>query len=137
MQKFYMSQYGNKLFGCAALFGLCLVIEGIFDVGYGEYALRGSWERIFGAFTGTAMVVGFGGALVLFHNKKMRPDARFLLELAVLMSFLSLGPLVMMLKFSYFMAAGGALVCGLICCATVIPFGLSLVYLLVKRRKLK
>lgn len=131
----YMNFAGSSVLLAGAVCGLVLVIEGIFDVGHGgSLALSGAWERIFGAFTGIAMILGFGGARLLYDRKNLTGRCRFWLKLAVFAAFMLLGPLVVVMKYSYFMTDWGFWAVVMISLCTLIPFGIALIRMIFEKR---
>ena len=118
---------GRDFFVGAMLGGFVLMVMALGDV-----YLDGP-GRLFGGFFGAAMALGSGGTLLLAYAD-LTEDSRFVWKVIVRIAFLLLGPFAMAMDFSFFLNAG-VWCCAALCCLTIIPFGLSLIWLIWKKRK--
>lgn len=134
-KKLYMKFVGNKVLALGALYGFYLLVCGILGENYGGFEISGIWEQIFSILTGTAVILSFGGTLVVLYYKKLKNSVRYWFRITVRISSMLLGPLITGAKYSYFMENGGVWPCAMLCCITIIPFGISLIVLIVERGK--
>ena len=119
---------GRDLFVTGVLGGLTVMVMAL-----GGISMDGLLERVCGFFFGVALSVGSGGTLALAYAD-LAEDSRFAWKIAVRIAFLPLGPLVMAMNFSFFLNEGVWACLALSCCSTIVPFGLSLIWLILKKR---
>lgn len=134
LRKLYMFLFGEKLFAFGILFGLVLTVSGITGCKLSLFELSGCWERVFGTLIGFTLILGFGGSLVICRSTKLNGQVRFRLRLTVRIDSMLVGPLIVCLNCHDLVKSGGVWLCILLCCATVIPFGVSLAVLIFEKR---
>lgn len=134
LRKLYMFLFGEKLFAFGILFGLVLTVSGITGYKLSLFELSDCWERVFGTLIGFALILGFGGSLVICRSKKLNDQVRYRLRLTVRIDSMLVGPLIACLNSHDLVKSGGIWLCILLYCATVIPFGVSLAVLIFEKR---
>ena len=134
LKKLYIFLFGEKLFVFGVLFGLVLTVSGITGYKLSLFELSGCWERVFGTLIGFALILGFGGSLIVCRGKKLNGQSRYRLRVTVRISAMLVGPLIACLNCHDLVKSGGIWLCILLCCATAIPFGVSLAVLIFEKR---
>ena len=134
LKKLYMFLFGEELFAFGTLFGFVLTVSGITGCKLSLFELSGCWERVFGTLIGFALILGFGGSLIVCRSKKLNSRSRYRLSITVRISSMPVGPLIACMNYHDLVKSGDIWLCIVLCCATVVPFGVSLAVLIFEKR---
>lgn len=119
---------GNRLFTGLVLSGAVLMVLAL-----GGVYFEGLRERLGGFFTGAGMAAGGAGTLALAYGQ-WPEDARFAWKVTARVGFLPLAPCFVLMELPSLLESVGGWGCAGLCAITVIPFGLSLIRLIWKKR---
>lgn len=119
---------GNKVFTALVLGGVVLMVFAMSGV-----CLESFRARLSGFFAGAGMAVGGAGTLALAYGE-WPEETRFAWKAAVRSGFLPLAPCLVLMELPELLECVGGWGCIALCAVTVIPFGLSLIRLIWKKR---
>ncbi len=119
---------GNKFFICLVPVGIgCMVMA------MGGVYFEGLRERLGGFFAGAGMAAGGAGTLALAYGQ-WPEETRFAWKVTARVGFLPLAPCFVLMELPSLLESVGGWGCAGLCAITVIPFGLSLIRLIWKKR---
>lgn len=124
----WMERDGNKLFTALVLVGAALMIFAMSGV-----YLEGFRARLAGFFAGAGITAGGTGTLMLAYGQ-WPEETRFALKVTARVGFLPLAPCLVLMELSFLLEHVSIWCCIGLCAITVIPFGLSLIRLIWKKR---
>lgn len=120
---------GNRFFTSLVLCGAAFIVMSL-----GGIYFDGFRARLCGFLAGAGLAAGAGSTLALAYGE-WGDETRFALKIAARSGFLPLAPCAVLIELPYFLEGLGVWGCVGLSALTVIPFGLSLILLIVKRRK--
>lgn len=121
-------RHGNKIFTALVLGGIALMVFGMSGV-----YLEGFRARLAGFFAGAGMAAGGAGTLALAYGD-WPEETRFAWKAAARAGFLPLAPCLVLMELPSLLEWVGPWGCAGLSAITVIPFGLSLIRLIWKKR---
>lgn len=118
---------GRDFFVGAVLCGFVLMVMALGDV------YLDGLGRLAGFFAGAGLMAGAACTLALAYGE-WPEEIRFALKVAARVGFLPLAPCFVLIELPYLLEEVGAWVCVALSCLTIVPFGLSLIRLIWKKR---